>query len=312
MLIITPSASPSDRNPLRVLYTGTPGNLHKVIATGDPAPGIANPSIWFRGAHQITQNNSGQIAFAGNFTGPGLFSPDGEGIYLSTPGPSPSDPHSIQLLARSGTPAPGAGGLLFRSTGFPRLSDSGRVVFTSGLTQPGDNDANWVGSGIWTATSPNDLKLLHRAGTHAPGVPAGDTLSAFALAITSQNQILLNGTLAGPDITEGNDQVFYLADINGNLSKLLREGDLIDPGDGLQRPISDIDFFSTSNWDVADGDSPFNDNAQLAFRVTFPDNTQAIVIATVPEPASATIALVFASVLVTGRRQDAHSRRARS
>jgi hypothetical protein len=294
---------PDTNNLLRVLYTGTPGNLRKVIATGDPTPGISDPAIRFRGASQIAFNDPAQIAFAGDFSGTTPFSPGGgSGIFLATPGASQSDPYTSQLLARSGAPAPGGDGLVFQFMGFPRLNDSGRVVFTAGLTRPDDVNSVQVGNGVWTATSPDDLKLVLRSGTHAPGIPAGDTISAFAYSLTNQNKILLGGKLAGPDVTPDNDDVWYLSDLNGVLSPLLREGDLIDPGDGVLRPASNISFFPSPDFDSANADSPFNDAGQLAFRVTFPDNSQAIVIASVPEPASAATALCLASSLLLTRR----------
>jgi hypothetical protein len=294
-LLINP-LNTNDARP--TLYTGTPGNLRKVISWGDPTPGIADPTIRFRDSAQLSFNNTGKIVFYGGFTGPGLYSPDGQGIFLGTPGASASDPYSIQLIARSGTPAPGGGGLLFRFPGFPRLNDAGRVVFTSSLTRPGDNDAREVGSGVWTATSSNDLKLVLLNGTHAPGIPDGDVIYAFAQSFTSQGQILLHGTLVGPDVTPDSDDAWYLADINGVLSPLLREGDIIDPGDGIRRPASRIDFFSSYYWDPLDGDSPFNNAGQLAFRVTFSDNTQAIVVASVPEPTGTASALALASAVL--------------
>ena len=297
----------------RVLYAGTPGNLRKVIATGDPTPGIADSSIRFREAVQYSFNNAGQIAFFGQFSGPGLFAPDGSGIFLATPGALANDPYSFQFFSRSGTPAPGAGGLLFEYFQLPLVNDSGRVVFNGSLTTAGDPNTPQVGTGIWTATSPGDVHLLFMNGTHAPGLPAGDTLSAFAIALTSSGRTLLQGTLSGPDVTSANDNVYYLADADGNLSRLLREGDMLDLGDGILRPATNILIVSNFSGNLSDGNSPFNDAGQLAFRVTFPDDSQGIFIASsdfngifIPEPACATVLLSIGFLAAQRRRSRTH------
>ena len=61
----------------------------------------------FGGLHYAF-NNVGQTAFWGQFDGPGLLGPDGQAIFLATPGAAANDPYSFQILARRGRIAPGA------------------------------------------------------------------------------------------------------------------------------------------------------------------------------------------------------------
>ncbi|HEY7119501.1 MAG TPA: hypothetical protein VH475_23115, partial [Tepidisphaeraceae bacterium] len=160
-----------------------------------------------------------------------------------------------------------------------------------------------VGSGTWTATSPTDVRLVLRDGTHVAGIPDADTLSATAVALTNSGKILLRGTLAGPDINASNDEVYYLADsATGKLSELLREGTLLDAGDGSMRPAAKIAIFPNYSGSLTSGTSPFTDAGQLAFRVTFADDRQAIYIASasgdpvlIPEPEFAALVVGLAA-----------------
>jgi hypothetical protein len=314
VLFNTPVIDPLNSNNGRTaLYAGTPGNLHKIIARGDPTPGIADPAIRFGGVIQYSFSNAGQAAFFGHFTGPGLFSPDGLGIFLATPGAAASDPYSFQFLARSGATAPGAGDLRFRFFSLPSVNDSGRVVINASLTVATDNNGGDAGSGVWTATSPADLHLVLMRGAHAPGLPANDMIAgAFAHAITSSGRILIGASLTGPDVTSANDDIYYLADAGGNFTRLLREGDLLDPGDGILRPATNISVFPYYEGNISQGDSPFNDAGQLAFRVTFPDKSQGIFIASpdfngifIPEPTCGA-ALLSTFALLARRRRERH------
>lgn len=305
--------NPLNSNDTRqALYAGSPGNFRKVIARGEAIPGIADQALRLSGALQPSINDAGQIAFFGNFSKPGLFSPDGLGVFLANPGAaSPaSDPYSFQFVARSGAAAPGAGGLIFNYFFRPLVDGSGGVVFNASLTTASSLNGEPAGAGIWAKTASGDLHLLLLDDTHVQGIPASDNISAAtALAITSGGRILIHGNLTGPDITDGNDEVYYLADAGGILAPLLREGDLLDPGDGILRPAMKIDVFPNPLGSISNGISPFNESGQLAFRVTFADQSQGIFIASpdvgaIPEPGWGGLAmLVLTRGLMLRRRR---------
>jgi hypothetical protein len=300
---IEPGTSISAR---QIMMTGTPGNVRKVVATGDSVPGAGDPNIRFFGGRAAAINAGGKVAYVGNFTGPGLFSPDAFGVFFATPSPAPDGPFSTQFLARSGTVAPGTPDR-YRYFGNALVNDGGRVVFSASISPTGDLDVE-SGSGVWTATSPADVRPVFLSGTQVPGLPAGVTLSAGARAFTGDNRILLAGALSGPGVTAENDEAYYLVDLDGHLSKLLREGDLLDPGDGVLRPARNIAVFPNYTGSVTSGTSGFNDLGQLAFRVTFADDRQAIFLASVdpvviPEPGVAMLGTVATIGLLYRRRR---------
>jgi hypothetical protein len=132
----------------QALYTGSPGNFHKVIASGEAIPGIADQALRLSAALQPSINDAGQIAFFGNFSKPGLFSPDGLGVFLANPQPASADPFSFQFVARSGAAAPGAGGLIFNYFFRPLVDGSGGVVFNASLTTTTSPDGTPAGAGI--------------------------------------------------------------------------------------------------------------------------------------------------------------------
>lgn len=316
VLFNTPVIDPLNSNNGRTaLYAGTPGNLHKIIARGDPTPGIADPTVHFGGVIHYAFNNAGQTAFWGQFDGSGLVGPDGQAIFLATPGVVANDPYSFQILARRGRTAPGAGDLRFSSFVLPLVNDSGRVVINASLTASTNNSASEdAGSGVWTATSPADLHLVLMRGDHAPGLPPNDMIAgAFAHAITDSGRMLVTASLTGPDVTSANDEIYYIADAGGNFTRLLREGDMLDPGDGILRPATNISFFPYFEGNISNGDSPFNDAGQFAFREIFPDNSQGIFIASpdfdgvfIPEPGCGAVLLSIGFLTAQRRRSRTH------
>ncbi|HEY7120689.1 MAG TPA: choice-of-anchor tandem repeat NxxGxxAF-containing protein, partial [Tepidisphaeraceae bacterium] len=86
--------------PAQILMTGRPGNVRKVVATGDPVPGMGDPNVRFSNGSAGSLNASGQIAYRGFFSGPGLFAPDGIGIFVATPNPAPDGAYTTQFIAR--------------------------------------------------------------------------------------------------------------------------------------------------------------------------------------------------------------------
>jgi len=247
------------------------GALHAVAKGGDPAP-MTEPGVVFGqgaqfaigGAFRDWDTNLERLTFIGNLRGTGIDDMNDEGIWLE-------GPNGLQLVAREGDPAPGAGagvhfgasnGIDCFSDGAPlRIDVDGDVMFGSRLSGP---QVPFMRS-IWTNRS-GQIALIVRgtlplpgsaAGDPAPGLPPGFTFSQLVITdFNAPGQIAFTGVvtfnLNFDDQTEG----IWWENPGGNpgpLSLLAHEGDQVpgaDPGvvyDGLNRFLS------------------FGDNGQAAF-----------------------------------------------
>lgn len=125
-----------------------------VAKEGDPAPGVTGAffsSIFIK----VAINDDGGVAFKGAISGSGVGS-NNEGLWGS--GAS-----GLQLIARSTTPAPGAGGAAFSSFMQPELNNAGVVAFRASLA----GFDSLTNSGIWKG-QPGNLELVVRKGDIAP------------------------------------------------------------------------------------------------------------------------------------------------
>jgi len=126
-------------------WLGPPGGLALLARDGEPAPGTPASVNFFRGFQAPLLNNTGQAAYMGCLTGPGIVSQvNDHGIWLGSPG-------NLQLVARMGDPAPGtAPGVIFSQlffTGELRLNSAGEALFAGQLSGPGIDASN--DCGIW-------------------------------------------------------------------------------------------------------------------------------------------------------------------
>jgi hypothetical protein len=147
------------------------GSLALVTRSGNQAPGTPSGKT-FAGFSDPAFNNSGRTAFWAYLAGPGPLDPYDDGIWVEGAG-------GLELAARRGSAASGLpAGVTFGNQQLitfdsPVLSDSGKVAFRSVISGPGVDETN--DEGIWSGMS-GDLELVIRAGSHAPGTPAGVTL----------------------------------------------------------------------------------------------------------------------------------------
>jgi hypothetical protein len=157
-------------------------------------------------------NNSGNIAFGAYPTvnGP-QFNPPG--AYYADVGGS-----GMQLIARTGDPAPGIPGTNYGTIGSGEilLNNAGELFFAAGV-----GDTNTFG--FWSKKPGAPATLIIRDGDPAPGLP-GLTCPSFSYwAPGGTDSFLFHGTLQGPLVTaNNNDAMFYL--VNGQLHLLAREG----------------------------------------------------------------------------------------
>ncbi len=139
------------------IWVGTPGNLSLVVRSGDPVPGIAAHTFYqFWGGAMV--NASGDAAIRATCRTDGPLTPC-TGLWTGAAG-------NLQLLAFTGDPAPGTGGLPFgQNFAIASFDDFGVTSFNSDFFAPEGQRF-----GMWEGT-PGSLEPIV-----VPGDPVPDTV----------------------------------------------------------------------------------------------------------------------------------------
>jgi hypothetical protein len=283
----------------RSISFGPPDNLQLVAQIQQQAPG-APPRTLFNAFARPSINAHGQIAFyalIGNGQ-PSTDQDDGPALYVGEPG-------NLKLVARGGDAAPGTNGLKYHvfAPDFDDyhpavLSSTGKVAFAAVLKSDSDYDA---GRGIFVG-EPGDLHFV-RLRRQAPGLPTGVNLEyayPTSININAKGQLAFLGYVgAGFDNLS---KALYAADVDGELELLAAAGQPFELAPGDSRTVLDISFGDYGDGTGGEDGRPvvFNDAGQVAFGLTFTDNTSAVVVATVPEPFALSVFLLAAC---PGRRR---------
>ena len=213
------------------LWTGTPGSLELLALSGDPAPDSVD--LLFSYFADPVANNAGTRAFLASTTDPNL--EYGEGIWMTGSA-------GVSLLARTGEPAPGAGGRSFISftsayspeagggggasaylaaedTAGPVLNRAGDVAFNAYLA-PYDPITGIADEGIWSHDAAG-LRMIGMVGDPAPGTPL--TFTDFNhINFNALGQVAFDAALDSAD--PANDRGIWLG-LPDSLGLLVREGD---------------------------------------------------------------------------------------
>lgn len=170
-----------------------------------------------------------------------------------------------------------------------KINALGETLFSSSLQGPEINMSNRYG--MW-ATHNGSTTLVARHGDAAPGLDGAQLMwvDSQSAVFNSRNQIAFGSDLVGASVTSSNDSAIWVRDVDGQLRMIVRSGDMIEVSPGDSRAIEELHF----NWLAGTGNdegrpSGFNDLGQVAFRVTFVDGSQGIVVSNlvaVPEPSS--------------------------
>lgn len=161
----------------------------------------------------------------------------------------------VQVLARDGDTAPGAGGAALNGLGRVVINSTGSAAFSAGLTGNGvtpDND-----SSLWRSAG-GILTLIAREDVQAPGTPVGIRFAGFQFpAINNLGQVTFLGNLRGGTVNDTNEYGIW-AGLPGGIQKAFRNGD----------PVPGID----ATFDVSVG-VPFGYSSgnQVAFTGIFDD-----------------------------------------
>ncbi len=219
-------------------------------------------------------NDAGQIAFQSALAGSGVTFPNNNAIFSDAGG------SGLTAIARAGSQAPGfVAGVNFVGLSPPDLNNSGGIVFRSSLTGPGITATN--NTALFTDANGTGLQPIVNGGDQAAGLAAGIAYTSFSVPLLNDGgQIAFWAGLRGPGVDSSNDRAFFAANAFGELEIVARLGDMINVSSD---PMIDdfrmlIDFDSGFDW---------NNNSELAFRATFSDGSQAILVATVPAPGAA-------------------------
>lgn len=256
------------------IWSDRSGSLHPVVRTGEPAPGLPAGSL-FEHVPQPTSNEAGQTAFWGR-----VRLPDNNsllGIWSEGTG-------SMRLLALQGLQAPGTStGVTFAEfpPPYPLINDAGRTVFCASLVGAGLNGSN--NTGIWSDVS-GSLALVARAGQQAPGLPEGTVFGSLVgfKGINNLGQILVWTTAVLPGTPPTYQAGIWAADAGGQLRRVVCHGDTLEAAPGDFRTIRDILFHDPPAC-CEGGRRFFNDRGEFAFTAVFEDDTEALVVATIPQ-----------------------------
>lgn len=224
------------------LWTNASGNgFHKVLATGDLAPGTGTTfgEIW-REIPSVSFGNGGHLAVSARTAD------QKEGLWITD-----ALGQNLTLVAREGAAAPGAGaGVKYDWVREPRVTQSGLVTFRAVLQGTGVSAANDIAYYKWT--SQGGAQLAVREGDSVPGFPSTVVFTSVGLRTNDLGESLVWGKIAGPGITPDSDQVI-LSDRDGNGMELVYRMGMQAPGFAPGTKVSTI------------GDVYFNNSSTIGF-----------------------------------------------
>ncbi len=270
-----------------LLYTPGVGNTI-YLREGSPAPGTLGATFNNSSSNWSTTNS--QQTGSSNFNssaqfivslqllgGDAALGVNDMALYVCSP-------TGQTMVIRRGDAAPGLPGLTMETThttgtpvsmaASPCISDNGRIAFRGRVA---DNVLGTVtasdDTGVW-AGSIGALQLVYREGDLAPGAGGllfGDAAATIGPIMNASGVVLLQNRLGGTT-----DALYmYDANTNGPLQLVALAGDSIEVAPGSFKTVSS---FGNVTADNSNG-SPmmFGADNVLALRVTFTDNTNAVV-----------------------------------
>jgi hypothetical protein len=266
-----------------VVLAGHQGALRIVAGEGSPVPGLTGVNFGPI-PNSNSFNDTDQTTFFSLITGAGVVPTNDETIWSEGSG-------TLKLIAREGDHAPGTeNGVNFAppfsgSAAFsvPVINGPGQTGFFAGLS--GANVDSTNNSGFWVERS-GTLTLVARAGSPAPGLPAGVNFgpSFGSVNLNRGGHVVLDAVLAGPAVTSGVNDNAVFADVStaGTLDPLARSGDSIEVAPGDIRTI--LSVFTSGFSGLEDGrPAGFNDAGQVALIMTFTDGSSGIFVTIGPD-----------------------------
>ncbi len=181
------------------VWRGTAGDLVKVAAPGDAAPGLAGTTFLNAVCHGISPN--GTVALVGTLSGSAAFKTS---IWKGTPG-------NLSLVLREGSTV--LSGEIVTEIDEPVVNDAGTVVFLA--------TTSTTAKSLWSS-SPTGPRRLVSAGQTVPGSSPARTFATFGdLSINASGQIAFYAELSG---NPGTAASFWRLDPDGALHRLAQSG----------------------------------------------------------------------------------------
>jgi len=274
----------------RGIWQQVGGALQLAVRSGTQAAGLG-AGVAFADFGDPAFNNARHLAFRGVLTGTGVDASNNESVWSNASG-------ALSLVAREGDSAPDVpAGVLFGGFRGTNLYDAilrgnGDAAFVSELTGAGVTPQN--DAALWAQRN-GVLGLVAREGDAAPGTPAG-TLFSDGLAgdflpyMNDMGLFAFKGSLTGPGVGTANDEGFWAMHSDGSMHLLFREGDVLEVRPGDFRTLAFTNYSPRAPTGGQDGRQRIlNNNGELAFTANFTDGSQAVLVFTIPEPASAAL-----------------------
>ncbi len=230
-----------------------------IARAGSQAPGTPAGAL-FSAFTAPVLNDAGQVAYRGTLrTGAGgVVSTNNTGVWRDS-----------TLIAREGSQAPGTpAGAVFDFFNPPVLNDGGQVAYR-GTLRTGAGGVDLTNDrGIW-----RDSSLIARAGSQAPGTPAGAVFDFFNPPVLNDGgqvayHAFLRTGFAGVDST--NDNGLWIHGPNGDALLVARAGDPL-----AGRTISSLNLFPDSGGSDGRGRS-LNNFSQLAYHADFTNGDEGV------------------------------------
>ncbi len=153
------------------------GNLALVVREGSHAPGTPSGVNFGDFFGSPVLNGAGQTAFSASLRGSGVDETNDEGIWLERSG-------SLELVARSGSPAPGTpSDVNFDSFDKLVLNAAGQIAFQARVTGSGVDLTN--NEGIWASDATGTLRLIARRGDPLEGAPSDRAIISLSFVVGS-------------------------------------------------------------------------------------------------------------------------------
>jgi hypothetical protein len=208
-------------------------------------------------------------------------------------------------IAREGNQAPGLpAGVLYGE--FQRPYANGLSVgFTNIITGPGVTSAN--DKGLFARVTTNPFQLIAREGSQVPGLDPGITYADFPdFYMTEQGGIgtlfTIKAQLQGTGVDSTNDFALLQTLGDGSTAVIAREGFPLDIGGGVFRTVESFEWANVGSSSETGGTRILDFN-RLTFLAHFTDGSSAVMVAVIPEPSTAALALLSTALLLRRRRR---------
>lgn len=263
------------------LLTEQAGIVRTVVGNNVPVPGMNGGT--FSALDNWSVNGQATLAFSAFYTPPNEAL--SRGVFVGTA-------DGVRILAKSGEIMPGTNQVFPLGSSFGdaiTMNSAGTIVMNSGET-------------VFRSTATGWQPLLTRFVTPLPG--GGTFTGADKLSIDESGNVYFYSS--GPAI--GDFSIWSVLS-TGQIVKIVRNGDLLDFGNGTQQEVFSLSYFG-GNSETGNLSSILPNGT--AFHVKFVTGNAGVYVVQVPEPASMMLIITSSAGLVVRHRRRRGRRRARA